>query len=283
MIITNIGCSGAGKSTFSASLASGIQHGNSRSTILLINFDANVPMHAIWEPKREISKMYSIGTLFENDRIDEKTLTKSIVTMEHHPNIGTLAFCIGDTPLLYKDIEYKQVIDMLKAAEQLVDYVIVDCSCDLLADTTVAAIEMANCLNVFLTPDPMGVVYLKTARLMYDGKKKFMVDNTNYFLTPCRSFSATPNIKEALKIKAFELPYSNEIAVKNCEGDIFGAYQHAPRRYKNAVKKILASVGGKVEKNVVNEQAVKTDQSQKRKKGEMSNVRKSKRTVFRSE
>lgn len=95
-----------------------------------------------------------------------------------------------------------------------------------------------------------------------------MVDNTNYFLTPCRSFSATPNIKEALKIKAFELPYSNEIAVKNCEGDIFGAYQHAPRRYKNAVKKILASVGGKVEKNVVNEQAVKTDQSQKRKKGE---------------
>ena len=115
MIITNIGCSGAGKSTFSASLASGIQRGNSRSTILLINFDANVPMHAIWEPKREISKMYSIGTLFENDRIDEKTLTKSIVTMEHHPNIGTLAFCIGDTPLLYKDIEYKQVIDMLKA------------------------------------------------------------------------------------------------------------------------------------------------------------------------
>lgn len=268
MIITNIGCSGAGKSTFSASLASGIQRGNSRSTILLINFDANVPMHAIWEPKREISKMYSIGTLFENDRIDEKALTKSIVTMEHHPNIGTLAFCIGDTPLLYKDIEYKQVIDMLKAAEQLVDYVVVDCSCDLLADTTVAAIEMANCLNVFLTPDPMGVVYLKTARLMYEGKKKFMVDNTNYFLTPCRSFSATPNIKEALKIKAFELPYSNEIAVKNCEGDIFGAYQHAPRRYKNAVKKILASVGGKVEKSVVDEQAVKSDKSQKHKKGE---------------
>ena len=241
LIITNYGCSGTGKSSFSAAMASAITEANSRATILLINFSANVPMHAIWEPTRELSRSYSIGTMFENDKIDEKALTKCIVTLEHNKNIGTLSYCLGDSPLSYADLEYKKIIDMFKAAEQLVDYVIVDCGTELLSDTVAASIEMANCLNVFLTPDPNGVVYYKTSNLLYGSNPKFMVGTTNYIFAPCRSFHATKEICNSLQIKAFELPYSTDIAVKNCEGNIFEIYKSAPRKYKNVVKKVLAS------------------------------------------
>lgn len=241
MIITNYGSSGTGKSTFSASLAMAISQANPRATILLINFSTDVPMHAIWQSNKEISRNYSLGYLFEDKEITQKSLTKCIVTLDNYKNIGTLSFCLGDSPLSYKDIEYKQVIAMLKAAEQLVDYVIVDCGSNLLKDETAASIEMANCLNVFLTPDPNGVVYLKTARLMYENNPKFMVGNTNYLIGPCKTYHATKQMKEALNIKAYEIPYSNEIAVKNCEGNIFGVYKAAPRRYKSIIKKVLAS------------------------------------------
>lgn len=241
MIITNVGCSGTGKSTFSVSLAQAIAQANPRSTILLINYSVDVPMHAVWETNRDVPRTYSLGYLFENQEISQKTLTKSIVTLESNRNIGTLSFCLGDSPLSYKDIEYKQVIQMLKAAEQLVDYVIVDCGSNMLKEETAASIEMANCLNVFLTPDPNGVVYYKTFKLMYGSNAKFLVDNTNYLLAPCRTFHATKELKSALGINAYEIPYNTEIAVKNCEGNIFGVYKASPRKYKSIIKKILSS------------------------------------------
>lgn len=252
MIITNYGSAGTGKSTFSVSLAVAIAKANPHATILIINYSTDVPMHAIWETKRELPRTYSLGYLFENEEITQQTLVKSVVTLEDNKNIGTLSFCLGDSPLSYKDIEYKQVIQLLKAAEQLVDYVIVDCGSNLLKDETAASIEMANCLNVFLAPDPNGVVYYKTSKLMYESNPKFMVANTNYLIGPCKTFHAVKEMKEALGIKAYELPYSTEIAVKNCEGNIFGAYKVSPRRYKNIIKKILSSTNietKKVKKN----------------------------------
>lgn len=274
MIITNYGSSATGKSTFSASLAMAIAQANPRATILLINYSTDVPMHAIWETSREIPRTYSMGYLFENEEIDQKALVKSIVTLNDNKNIGTLSFCLGDSPLSYKDIEYKQVIQMLKAAEQLVDYVIVDCGSNLLKDETAASIEMANCLNVFLSPDPNGVVYLKTARLMYENNPKFMVGNTNYLIGPCRTFHAVKEMKEALGIKAYEIPYNNEIAVKNCEGNIFGVYKASPRKYKSIIKKILAStnINTKKLKNVDDEEVpAKANKRNKKSKKENTN------------
>lgn len=241
MIITNYGSSGTGKSTFSASLAMGILKQNPRATVLLINFSQDVPMHAIYHSHKEIPRTYSLGYLFESDKIEQKDVAKFVVTLENNKNIGMLAYCLGDSPLSYKEVEYKKVIQLLKAAEQLVDYVIVDCGSQLLKEETAAAIEMANCLNVFLTPDPNGVVYLKTARLLYESNAKFFVPNTNYIIGPCKNFHAVKEMCTALNIKAYDLPYNAEIAVKNCEGDIFGVYKASPRKYKNIIKKILTT------------------------------------------
>lgn len=219
-----------------------IEKENPRATVLLVNFSTDVPMHAVWNTKKDIPRNYSLGYLFENEKIDQKTLAKYIVTMENNKNIGLLGYCLGDSPLSYKDIEYKKALQFLKAAEELVDCVIVDCGSNLLRDETAASIEMANCLNVFLLPDPNGVVYKKTSALLYENNPKFFVANTNYLIGPTRNFNAVKEMRTALNIKAYDVPYSTDIAVKNCEGDIFGAYKVSPRRYKSIIKKILASV-----------------------------------------
>jgi len=248
VIITNYGVPGTGKSNFSASLAMAIEEANPRATVLIINYDTNVPMQAIWNPNREIARSFSLGSVFEDDVITQKSLTKRIVTLENNKNVGLLGYCVGDTPLSYEDVEYSQVINLLKAAEQLVDYVIVDCEADLLNTAIAASVEMANCLNVFLSPDPNGIIYFKTSNLTYGNNSKFLVDNTNYIIGPYRSFHAIKEMKNLLNAKTFELPYSADIAVKNCEGSIFQVYKAAPRKYKNVVKKILLSTNEKSER-----------------------------------
>lgn len=277
MIITNYGSSGTGKSTFSASLAMAIEKANPRATVLIINFNTDVPMHAIWNTKKDVPRNYSLGYLFEGEKIEQKDIAKFIVTLENNKNVGLLGYCLGDSPLSYKDIEYKKVLQLLKAAEQLVDYVIVDCGSNLLKDETAASIEMANCLNMFLLPDPNGVVYKKTSALMYENNPKFIVDNTNYIIGPSRNFNAVKDMRNALNIKAYDLPYSTDIAVKNCEGDIFGAYKVSPRRYKSIVKKILASTGNAkfvadAKKDEAEQQALEQKKNKQNKQNKQNNA-----------
>ena len=239
MIITNYGNNHSGKTTFSVALANRLLEKDKTTTAIIINFDNNIPAHALWEPTRDITKMYSMGALIEEAKIDQKILPKYILTHENHKNIGLLGYCIGDTPLSYVDITYEKVLDIIKAAQQLADYVIIDASSPLLTEQLTASIEMADCLNVLITPDNEGVIYYKTSKKMFSRSKKFLVENTNYILSPVKSYNAVDNIKNGLQREFLELPYSLEIDVQNCNGNMFNILKSAPKKYKKTIDSII--------------------------------------------
>ena len=241
MVITNYGNNHSGKTTFSVALANKIIEHKHNASIIIINFDNNVPAHAVWEPKREMSRMYSLGALGEEIKIDQQVLPKYILTYEGNNNIGLLGYCIGDTPLSYSDITYEKVISIIRSAEQIADYVIIDSSSPLLTETLTASIEMADCLNVLVTPDNEGVIYLKTATKMFSRSSKFTVDRTNYILSPVRSYNAVENIKNGFNMNFTELPYVEEIRVQNCNGKLFHILKYCTRKYKKAVDSIVST------------------------------------------
>lgn len=252
MILSICGNHKSGKSLYCASLAAGILHHNPKSTVILINLSEDVPAHAMWEPTRIISNMNSIGFLFEEGGISVKSLPKYIITHKKNNNIGLIGYCIGDTPITYRDPSYDDIIEIIKTADQLADFVILDCDSDLLSDFLAASIEMADNLSILVTPDIDGTLYLQTFKKMYESNMKYaqVIDNMNYFLSPVKSFNGTEafieQIKESIsneKNQIFTLPYNTEIDVAMGEGKIFEIYRScAPTKYKKAIDKHIKTI-----------------------------------------
>lgn len=242
MVITNCGNTASGKSCFSTAIASRLLD-LKKATCIIIDFNTDIPAKAIWEPTERTSPNYSLGTLFEaKEKIDVKTLPKYLLTHNKYKNLGLLGYCSGDTALSYSEPTHDQFIDVIKAAEQMVDYVIIDCSSPMFTEALTASIEMADCLNILLTPDLKGIVYHQTANKLYGDIPKFHVENTNYILSPVKNFNDINTISENLNMKFLQLPYSTEIEVALCEGKMFDIYKKAPRKYKNTVDKIIENL-----------------------------------------
>lgn len=244
MIVANVGSSNSGKSTFSAAEAFHlVEKCGPNTSCILISFNMDTPMRAVWEPSERISQMYSLGHLLEEEIIDAKTLPKYVVTHKNHPNLGLLGYCAGDTPLDFSDIHYEKILSIIKAAEQMASVVIIDCDSTIWSDIVAASLEMADCLNLFLTPDSRGILYEQTFTDVYSKSPKFAVSNTHYILSPAKKFNAIQSFGEALGGKPYmTLPYSLEIEVLGCEGKLFETYNKAPKAYRKVVETINQSL-----------------------------------------
>ena len=246
MIIVNIGSPASGKSTLSTALATEIL--KKQNSCILISLDTNIPHRALWESSRKVQKMYSVGNVFDEVKIDSKTLPKYILTHEKYKNLGLLGYVAGDTPMEYPEPTYDQILALISAAEQLVDYVIVDCSSELLIDSTGASIEMADCLNVSITPNPKGLLYLKTLESVYGQNPKYIVSNTNYILSPINKWNDAEAMKKLIeKNNIYKIKYDVNIDEENTSGDMFNIVG-VSKSYRKTVNKLLDSCKNKVQK-----------------------------------
>lgn len=240
MIIANYGNNCSGKTTFSAALATKLVD-DKNSSCIIIDFNIDTPARAVWEPTNKVSRMFSLGALLEEEKIDLKVIPKYLLTHKDYNNIGLLGYCSGDTPISYEEPLYDKMIDVIRASEQMVDFVIVDCSSPLLTDTLEAAIEMSDCLNMLITPDVKGIVYYQTAQELFSKSPKFNIEKTNYILSPVKKWSDSSTIQKSLNNNFFELPYSIDIDFAMNEGEIFNTYKKAPKQYKKVVDSIIKS------------------------------------------
>lgn len=242
MIITNCGSHCSGKSVFSVSLANAILKKFPKATISIINLSTDVPAHAMWEPQRDdISKMSSIGCVFEEPLIDVKSIAKYATTHKQNNNIALFGYVLGDSPLLYPDADYNMVLNLLKSANQLSDYVIVDSCAELMSDQLAASIEMADSLNVLVTPNSQGVIYYKTFKLMYTSNSKYdaIVSKANVILSPVHKYNAAETFDNAFQINSFKLPYDSEIDVMAGQDEMFNIYSKAPKPYKRTIDTLV--------------------------------------------
>lgn len=251
MILTICGNHKSGKSLYAASLANGILHKTPKASIIMINLSKDIPAHAMWEPSRVISNMNSVGFLFEEGIITVKSVPKFTITHKSNDNIGLIGYCIGDTPITFNEPTYDNVIELIKVADQLADYVILDCDSNMLSDFLAASIEMADDLSFLVTPDIDGTLYLQTFKKMYESNMKYaqVIANMNYILSPVKTFNGSEafveQIKNGIESKnnlILEVPYNIEVDVAMGEGKIFDIYKSSPSKYKKVVDKHIKNI-----------------------------------------
>ena len=168
-IITTWGNPGSGKSMFCCCLAKALTANKEKA--LIINADPSTPMLPVWMPDRILETNASIGNVLTGLEINTALVAERITILKEYPFIGVMGYAAGETPFSYPELKYDRIKLFIAEAAKLVDYIILDCSSNMLNFFTPTAIEAADLSVRIITPDLRGLNYLRAHRpLLTDDK-----------------------------------------------------------------------------------------------------------------
>lgn len=235
-IITVWGSPGSGKSMFCCILAKALTRNKQKA--IIINADPGTPMLPVWLPEQAAGTEASIGQVLSSVEIDTSLIASHVTVLKNYPFIGLMGYSSGENPLSYPDTDYRMALQLISAAESLVDYLILDCSPTMTNVFTPAAIESGDLVVRILTPDLKGVNYLKAHQpLLADGR--FHYDRHMTFAGMARPFHAFDEM--GYIIGGFDglLPYGKEIDRCATEGGMFQAVKYCNSKYTVSLNRVL--------------------------------------------
>ncbi len=238
-IITVWGSPGSGKSMFCCILAKALTRDKQKA--IIISGDSSVPMLPVWFPEQSVDAASSIGQVLTSVEIDTSLVASHVTVLKNYPFIGLMGYCAGENPLSYPEADYKMVQQLINSASRLVDFVILDCSSNMMNVFTPAAIESGELIIRILTPDLKGVNYLKAHQaLLTDGRFRF--DSHITLAGMARPFHALDEM--GYLIGGFDgiLPYGKEIDRCSTEGGMFRALNYCNSKYIAALNHILETL-----------------------------------------
>lgn len=154
-IITVWGNPGSGKSMFCCNLAKVLTAGKAKA--LIINADASTPMLPVWMPERILETNMSIGNVMTALEINNALVAERVVILKEYPFIGVMGYAAGENPFSYPELKYEKIRHFIMEASKLVEYIILDCSSNMLNFFTPTAIEAADLVIRIVTPDLRGL------------------------------------------------------------------------------------------------------------------------------
>lgn len=236
-IITVWGNPGCGKSMFCCILAKVLTAGKKKA--IIINADSGTPMLPVWMPDRMLDTSFSIGNVLSGLEINMALVAERVVILKEYPFIGVMGFAAGETPFSYPELKYDKIRSLISEAAKLVDYILLDCSSNMLHFFTVAAIETADVAVRILTPDLRGLNYLKSHKpLLTD--IKFHYDDHLTLAGLARPFNALDEMGHLVGGFDGLLPYTKEIERCGTGGRMFRALAYCNQRYVNSLKLVIA-------------------------------------------
>lgn len=168
-IITVWGNPGCGKSMFCCCLAKVLTAGKEKA--LIINADSSTPMLPVWMPERILETNASIGNVLTGLEINTALVAERVTILKEYPFIGVMGYAAGENPFSYPELKYDKIKLFIGEAAKLVDYIILDCSSNMLNFFTPTAIEAADVTVRIITPDLRGLNYLRAHKpLLTDDK-----------------------------------------------------------------------------------------------------------------
>lgn len=236
-IITVWGNPGCGKSMFCCILAKVLTAGKKKA--IIINTDSGTPMLPVWMPDRILDTSSSIGNVLSGLEINMALVAERVVILKEYPFIGVMGFASGETPFSYPELKYDKIRTLISEAAKLVDYILLDCSSNMLNFFTAAAIEAADVTVRILTPDLRGLNYLKSHKpLLTD--IKFHYDEHLTLAGLARPFHALDEM--SYLVGGFDglLPYAKEIERCGTCGQMFKSLAYCNQRYVNSLKLVTA-------------------------------------------
>ena len=235
-IITVWGNPGCGKSMFCCILAKVLTAGKQKA--IIINADSATPMLPVWMPDRLLEKSASIGGVLSSLEINSALVAERVAILKDYPFIGVMGYAAGETPFSYPELKYDRIKLLISETARLVDYVILDCSSNVVNFFTSTAIESADLCIRLLTPDLRGINYLKAHRpLLTDAKFRYEEHLT--FAGLARPFHAIDEMSHLIGGFDGILPYAKEIERCGTSGEMFRALAYCNQRYINTTKTVL--------------------------------------------
>lgn len=234
-IITVWGNPGSGKSVFCCILAKVLTAGKQKA--IIINADSTTPMLPVWMPERMFGKEASIGGVLSSLEINSALVAERVAVLKDYPFIGVMGYAAGETPFSYPELKYDHIKMLIAEAARLVDFIILDCSSNVVNFFTPTAIESADLCIRILTPDLRGINYLKAhAPLLTDAKFRYGEHLT--FAGLARPFHAIEEMGHLIGRFDGILPYAKEIERCGTSGEMFRTLAYCNQRYINATKTV---------------------------------------------
>lgn len=232
-IITVWGNPGCGKSMFCCCLAKVLTANKDKA--IIINADSSTPMLPVWMPERILETGASIGNVLTGLEINTALVAERVTILKEYPFIGVMGYSAGENPFSYPELKYEKIKLFIAEAAKLVDYIILDCSSNMLNFFTPTAIEAADLTVRIITPDLRGLNYLRAHRpLLTDDK--FHYDCHLTFAGLARPFHAIDEMDHLIGGFDGLLPYAKEIERCGTGGQMFKALAYCNQRYINSLK-----------------------------------------------
>lgn len=232
-IITVWGNPGCGKSMFCCCLAKVLTANKDKA--IIINADSSTPMLPVWMPERILETGASIGNVLTGLEINTALVAERVTILKEYPFIGVMGYAAGENPFSYPELKYEKIKLFIAEAAKLVDYIILDCSSNMLNFFTPTAIEAADLVVRIITPDLRGLNYLRAHRpLLTDDK--FHYDSHLTFAGLARPFHAIDEMDHLIGGFDGLLPYAKEIERCGTGGQMFKALAYCNQRYINSLK-----------------------------------------------
>ena len=232
-IITVWGNPGCGKSMFCCNLAKVLTANKEKA--LIINADSSTPMLPVWMPERILETNASIGNVLTGLEINTALVAERVTILKEYPFIGVMGYAAGENPFSYPELKYDKIKLFIGEAAKLVDYIILDCSSNMLNFFTPTAIEAADVTVRIITPDLRGLNYLRAHRpLLTDDK--FHYDSHLTFAGLARPFHAIDEMDHLIGGFDGLLPYAKEIERCGTDGQMFKALAYCNQRYVSSLK-----------------------------------------------
>lgn len=232
-IITVWGNPGCGKSMFCCCLAKVLTANKDKA--IIINADSSTPMLPVWMPERILETGASIGNVLTGLEINTALVAERVTILKEYPFIGVMGYAAGENPFSYPELKYEKIKLFIAEAAKLVDYIILDCSSNMLNFFTPTAIEAADLTVRIITPDLRGLNYLRAHRpLLTDDK--FHYDRHLTFAGLARPFHAIDEMDHLIGGFDGLLPYAKEIERCGTGGQMFKALAYCNQRYINSLK-----------------------------------------------
>ena len=232
-IITVWGNPGCGKSMFCCCLAKVLTAGKEKA--LIINADSSTPMLPVWMPERILETSASIGNVLTGLEINTALVAERVTILKEYPFIGVMGYAAGENPFSYPELKYDKIKFFIGEAAKLVDYILLDCSSNMLNFFTPTAIEAADVIVRIITPDLRGLNYLRAHRpLLTDDK--FHYGSHLTFAGLARPFHAIDEMDHLIGGFDGLLPYAKEIERCGTGGQMFKALAYCNQRYVSSLK-----------------------------------------------
>jgi len=219
-IIAVWGSPNSGKTNFAVKLALSIAE-NKIASVLVLFCDSQTPTLPIVFPNKKADEIFSVGVPLSKTEILQSEILKNIVTIKSKSNIGFLGYKDGENQYSYPKYDKAKATDLLTVLKSMVDYVIVDCTSSFKDLLSITALEMADNVFQFATPDMKSICFFSSQLPLYaDQKYKFDEHIVILNILDKELYTPIEDVKTHFKNVEFMLPFCSEIRRQEMNGEL---------------------------------------------------------------